>query len=47
MLQGGSQKAAGSAAPALQVLRWIYGALVCTQNLEFLDRQADVSASHP
>eukprot|EP00208_Stichococcus_sp_RCC1054_P002912 CAMPEP_0206142900 /NCGR_PEP_ID=MMETSP1473-20131121/18579_1 /ASSEMBLY_ACC=CAM_ASM_001109 /TAXON_ID=1461547 /ORGANISM="Stichococcus sp, Strain RCC1054" /LENGTH=3025 /DNA_ID=CAMNT_0053538067 /DNA_START=97 /DNA_END=9174 /DNA_ORIENTATION=+ len=26
----------------LQVLRWIYGGLVCTQNLEFLERQAEV-----
>lgn len=26
----------------LQVLRWVYGGLACAQNLDFLDRQAEV-----
>jgi hypothetical protein len=26
----------------LQVLRWVYGGLACAQNLDFLERQAEV-----
>jgi hypothetical protein len=28
----------------LQVLRWVYGGLACAQNLDFLERQAEVRA---
>lgn len=29
----------------LQVLRWVYGGLACAQNLDFLERQAEVLAA--
>lgn len=39
--QGRAEAGAGGDAQ-LQVLRWVYGGLACVQNLDFLERQAEV-----